>query len=88
MNPLHLTAVIRSDDELFTSWCPEIDVASQGETREEALFNLKEAIELCLETEPIRTQILENLHGIVNTCPELHCLEINTDIKATRGTLS
>lgn len=33
----------------YSSWCPDIDVASQGDTIEEALANLKEALELHLE---------------------------------------
>ena len=33
--------------------CPELDIASQGETIEEALNNLKEAIELYLENEDV-----------------------------------
>jgi predicted RNase H-like HicB family nuclease len=32
--------------------CPELDVASQGNTVEEALGNLKEAVELFLECAP------------------------------------
>ena len=33
--------------------CPELDIASQGETIEDALNNLKEAIELYLEDEDV-----------------------------------
>lgn len=33
----------------FSSQCPEFDIASQGDTREEALANLREAVELFLE---------------------------------------
>lgn len=33
----------------FSSLCPELDVASQGNTEEEARENLKEALELFLE---------------------------------------
>ena len=34
----------------YSALCPELDVASQGETIEEAEANLKEAIELYLES--------------------------------------
>ena len=34
----------------YSAICPELDVASQGETIEEAEANLKEAIELYLES--------------------------------------
>ncbi len=33
----------------FSSLCPELDVASQGDTEEEARDNLREALELFLE---------------------------------------
>jgi predicted RNase H-like HicB family nuclease len=35
----------------YSWWCPELDIASQGETIEEAIRNLKEAFELYLEDE-------------------------------------
>ncbi len=40
--------MIREDDG-FVALCPEIDVASQGVTVEEAKANLKEAVELFFE---------------------------------------
>ncbi len=43
------TALIQEEDGGYVSLCPELDVASQGETVEEALKNLKEAVELFLE---------------------------------------
>ncbi|HEY3876088.1 MAG TPA: type II toxin-antitoxin system HicB family antitoxin [Candidatus Kapabacteria bacterium] len=43
------TAVIQDEDGGFVSLCPELDVASQGDSVEEALKNLKEAVELFLE---------------------------------------
>jgi len=36
---------------MYVSWCPDLDIASQEKTVEEALNNLKEAIELYLEDE-------------------------------------
>lgn len=44
-----LTAIIRKEDEGYVALCPEIDVASQGDTIEEAKANLKEAVELFFE---------------------------------------
>ncbi len=35
---------------MFVALEPDLDIASQGETRESALANLKEAVELFLET--------------------------------------
>ncbi len=46
---LDLFAIVRKEGGLYVSSCPEFDVASQGLTVEEALKNLKEALELYLE---------------------------------------
>lgn len=50
---MKLTAIIKRDDELglYVAWCPEVDVASQGRTIEDAFSNLKEALELYFEDE-------------------------------------
>jgi len=48
-NKCFLTSTIRREDNLFVSFCPELDIASQGGTVEEAAFNLKEAVELFFE---------------------------------------
>lgn len=47
------SAVIAKEGKWFVSYCPEIGVSSQGKTRESALKNLKEAVELFLECDPI-----------------------------------
>jgi predicted RNase H-like HicB family nuclease len=46
---LELSAVVRREDGIYVALCPEFDVASQGKSVEEALRNLKEALELYLE---------------------------------------
>ncbi|MBW1811769.1 MAG: type II toxin-antitoxin system HicB family antitoxin [Deltaproteobacteria bacterium] len=46
----NLTAIIEREGDGFVSLCPEMDIASQGDTVEEAKKNLIEAIELFLET--------------------------------------
>ena len=43
-----LTAEIHREDELYVALWPERDVASQGETVEQARANLREAVELFL----------------------------------------
>ena len=43
------TAVIEREDDAYASLCPELDIASQGDTVEEARTNLIEAIELFFE---------------------------------------
>jgi predicted RNase H-like HicB family nuclease len=46
---LELSAVVRREDGVYVALYPEFDVASQGKSVEEALLNLKEALELYLE---------------------------------------
>jgi predicted RNase H-like HicB family nuclease len=48
--PLRLTAIIGREDEGYVSLCPELDVASQGSSIEEARTNLVEALSLFFET--------------------------------------
>lgn len=43
------TAILQEESGGYVSLCPELDVASQGDTVEEALANLKEAVGLFLE---------------------------------------
>jgi len=50
MKRQHLfTAVIEREDDMYVAISPELDIASQGSTVEEARDNLIEAIELFLE---------------------------------------
>ena len=49
---LHLTAVIRSEDDQYVSLCPELGVASCGDTPEEARAMLQEALEAYLAHAP------------------------------------
>jgi predicted RNase H-like HicB family nuclease len=44
-----LAAVIHREGDGFVALCPELDVASQGSTVEEARDNLREAVELFFE---------------------------------------
>jgi predicted RNase H-like HicB family nuclease len=43
-----LTAVIEKDEDWFVATCPELGVASQGRSIEEAEAMIKEAVELLL----------------------------------------
>ena len=47
-----LTAILHWEEDVYVAVCPEVGTASQGETVEEALANLKEATELYLEEFP------------------------------------
>ncbi len=44
------TGIIEREGDGYVALCPELDIASQGNTVEEARRNLVEAIELFLET--------------------------------------
>ena len=48
-----MSAIIRREGKFFSAYNPETGVASQGKTRNDALKNLKEAVELFLEDDPI-----------------------------------
>jgi predicted RNase H-like HicB family nuclease len=50
---IELSAVIRKENDFYVASCPEYDIASQGKNIEEALKNLKEALELYLEDQDI-----------------------------------
>jgi len=43
------TVVIQREEEMYVALCPELDIASQGESVQEARNNVREAIELFLE---------------------------------------
>jgi predicted RNase H-like HicB family nuclease len=54
---LELSAVVWREERLYVALCPELDVASQGKSVEEALKNLKEALELYLEDEDVKRPV-------------------------------
>lgn len=53
------TASISREGEMFVAQCLEIDVASQGKSEDDAINNLKEALELYLE--PPRSTVMPKL---------------------------
>jgi predicted RNase H-like HicB family nuclease len=56
-----LTAIIEREGDGYVAMCPELDIASQGGTIEEARENLREALELFLESAPPE-EIKNRLH--------------------------
>ena len=58
------TAVIKREGNSYTSFCPEVDVASQGDTVQEASANLREAVELFFESAS-PDEISKRLHNEV-----------------------
>jgi predicted RNase H-like HicB family nuclease len=45
-----LTTTISAEDDGFVAVCPELDIASQGDSPAEASANLREALALFIET--------------------------------------
>jgi predicted RNase H-like HicB family nuclease len=59
-----LTAVIEREGDGYVALCPELDIASQGDSIEQARQNLQEALELFFETASA-DEIKTRLHGEV-----------------------
>ena len=59
-----LTAIIEREGDGYVSLCPELDIASQGSTIEEARADLIEALELFFETASPE-EVKERLHDEV-----------------------
>ncbi|MDQ3633340.1 MAG: type II toxin-antitoxin system HicB family antitoxin [Acidobacteriota bacterium] len=60
----NFTALIEREDDGYVSTCPELDIASQGDSIEEAKANLVEAIELFWETAD-KSEIESRIHNEV-----------------------
>ena len=65
------TASISQEGEMFIAQCLEIDVASQGKSEDDAVANLKEALELYFE--PPHPTVM----------PKLRKFEVSIDANAT-----
>ncbi|WP_448383439.1 type II toxin-antitoxin system HicB family antitoxin [Desulfosoma sp.] len=59
---MKLTAIIEREGDGYVSFCPELDIASQGDTIEHARDNLREALELFFETASPE-EIKQRLHS-------------------------
>lgn len=59
-----LTAIIEREGDGYTALCPELDVASQGSTVEDARANLRETVELFFETADA-SEVERRLHSEV-----------------------
>ena len=59
---MKLTALIEREGDGYVSHCPELDIASQGKSIEEARDNLQEALQLFFETAS-REEIDDRLHS-------------------------
>ncbi|MHB1516686.1 MAG: type II toxin-antitoxin system HicB family antitoxin [Acidimicrobiales bacterium] len=54
---MEFTVAVTHEDPWYVARCLDIEVASQGETVDEALSNLKEALELFFEDEVLPTEL-------------------------------
>ncbi len=61
---MKLTAIIEAEGDGYVSLCPELDIASQGDSVEQARDNLREALELFFESAS-PAEIKERLRGEV-----------------------
>jgi predicted RNase H-like HicB family nuclease len=50
LRPLRVTAIIEREDDGYVALCPELDIASEGASVEEARANLVEALTLFFES--------------------------------------
>lgn len=78
MADMHFDVVITKEGKKYSSWCPQLDIASFGDTIEEAKRNLKEAIELYLEDE-------DAIVPKTDTSITLTTVEVKTNVKAARA---
>ena len=64
MSMRQFTAVIERDEDWYVALCPELDIASQGQSVEEVRQNLIEAIELFFEVAS-PSELQERIHSEV-----------------------
>lgn len=62
--PYRMTAILSREDDGYVALCPELDIASQGTSVEDARANLVEALELFLET-AAPSEVARRFHGEV-----------------------
>jgi predicted RNase H-like HicB family nuclease len=63
-----LTAIIEREDDGFVALCPELDIASEGASIEEARMNLIEALTLFFETaRPFRSGAPPSRRGLCHS---------------------
>jgi predicted RNase H-like HicB family nuclease len=62
---MRLTAIIEREGSGFVSLCPELDIASQGDTVEQARKNLRDALDLffeCASPDEIKSRLKSELY--------------------------
>ncbi|HLC31937.1 MAG TPA: type II toxin-antitoxin system HicB family antitoxin [Candidatus Nanoarchaeia archaeon] len=61
-----LTAILRKGEKQYVALCPELDVVSQGYTIEDAITNLKEAVQLYIEEQGFPEEMTPSDTIVVN----------------------
>jgi predicted RNase H-like HicB family nuclease len=62
---VRLTAIIEAEGDGYVSQCPELDIASQGDSIEQARNNLQEAPELffeCASPEDVKQRLHDEVY--------------------------
>lgn len=78
MTKKQLTVLIWEENNIFVSKCPDIEVASAGDTPQEALSNLKEAVELWIENVK-ELGLMDDFSPIINS-PQKFTSQIEIEI--------
>jgi predicted RNase H-like HicB family nuclease len=53
---MEFTVVIKKEGKWYTAWAADVDIVSQGKTIEEAMKNIREAVELYMEDEDAKVK--------------------------------
>lgn len=60
MQKINLKNIVWKEDKYFVAQCLNVDISSFGDTKNEALYNLEEALELYFEDKDInKTKIIK-----------------------------
>lgn len=70
MKTLH--SIVWKEDKIFVAKFLELELASQGKTKDEAVKNLKEALDLYLEDENIKDLSIPSINDVTT-----HSISIN-----------
>lgn len=60
----HFYGTLQREGSWWVAHCPSLDVASQGETRERAQANLREAVQMFIESCSARGTLFDALHEL------------------------
>jgi predicted RNase H-like HicB family nuclease len=71
--PYKVSVVLEKDENGYYAWCPELKgCQSQGESLDEALSNIREAVELYLESMPEKERRTVLSREVLTTALEVH----------------